>query len=401
MIAWNQAEMKPLEEFIDDCQFFHYMVEDSNATMVSFIPDETIAEYLDMDYFYNRSGRKIASTLVSRISDEENYVSKLAKIVVNRYKAKWEQLFARYADMETKSLLNNINLTTKTSYGKKNHKEGDDSLTKIGDEVHTLDGTETREESFPSARKTTREITGGWKDTDTTSTTRTGVQDVEESYPVARTSTKTTSGTYSDADSTATTRTGSTKVTDKGDTLTSRYGFNSPTPVGVQKVGPDDSTNGLTQETTYGESGLKDQRSGDITRSYNNFQEATVESGSTKVSTTFGENGLKDENAGDVERTYQNYKDEVQESGSKLLTIGFGQNGKTDTLSFDGRSDTREYSEDNELSGTDTITEEGYNYRRDEYLQQYLSLFSSAGMIDFIEIVFDDVDNVLTLPIFA
>lgn len=405
MIAWNQAEMKPLEEYIDDCRFFYYMVDHSadpsgNAgANLSFIPDDDVASYLDMEYFLNRSGRKIASTLVSRISDDENFVSKLAMIVINRYKAKWEQLFARYSDLETLSLLDNINVIRETTYGKKVNDTGTNTTTKSGTETHTQGGSEQREESFPQDRKTTRELSGGWKDTDTTSTTRTGTQDVTESFPSPRISTKAMTGSYADADTTSTTRTGSTKVTDKGDTATSIWGFNSSSAVRLNKSGPEDSETGLTTETSYGEEGLKDQRGGNITRTYNSLTEATTESGSSKLSTTFGENGLKDENAGDVTRLYQNYKDEMTETGTKRLTISFPNGGKTDELSFNNRSDSESISKESQLSGKDTYTERGHRYN--DYIQQYLSLFSSAQMLDFLEIVFDDVDNVLTLPIFA
>lgn len=395
MIAWNQVEMKPLEEFIEDGQFFLHMV-DSN---LSFIPDETVASYLDFEYFLNRSGRKIAAPIVARMSDSDNFVDTLASIVVNRFKPKWEQLFQRYSDLETKSLLDNISITRETLYGKTIIDRGESETIKKGTETHTLAGEEQREESYPQDRKTTREIQGGWKDTDTTSRTRTGTQDVTESFPTPRVSSKATSGSYADADTTSTTRTGSTKVTDKGDTTSSTWGFNSSTAVKLNKSGPDNAESGLTTETTYGEEGLKDQRGGNITRTYNQLTEATTESGTSKLSTTFGENGLKDENAGDVTRLYQNYKDEVKETGTKRLSISFPNGGKTDELSFNNRSDSETMSKTSFNTGKDTHTEVGHRYK--DYIQQYLAIFSSASMIDFLEIVFDDVDSVITLPIFA
>lgn len=395
MIAWNQAEMKPLEEFIEDGQFFSHMV-DSN---LSFIPDETVASYLDFEYFLNRSGRKIAAPIVARMSDSDNFVDTLASIVVNRFKPKWEQLFQRYSDLGTKSLLDNINITRETLYGKTITDSGESETVKNGTETHTLAGEEQREESYPQDRKTTREIQGGWKDTDTTSRTRTGTQDVTESFPTPRISSKATSGSYADADTTSTTRTGSTKVTDKGDTTSSTWGFNSSTAVKLNKSGPDNAESGLTTETTYGEEGLKDQRGGNITRTYNQLTEATTESGTSKLSTTFGENGLKDENAGDITRLYQNYKDEVKETGTKRLSISFPNGGKTDELSFNNRSDSETMSKTSSSTGKDTHTEVGHRYK--DYLQQYLAIFSSASMIDFLEIIFDDVDSVITLPIFV
>lgn len=325
MVAYNQIEMVPLEEVLDDMHIFSLMTD------VSFIPDNTVASYLDYEYFLNRSGRKIASPLVFRLSDEANFKTTIANIITNRYRSKWEGIFARYVDFETLNLLNNINVKQETVYGHAIGESGTDVLTKTGIESRKFDGSEIRTESYPVSRKSTRTITGS----------------------------------YTDEDNTTTTRTGSQKVTDKGGTLSSSFGFNSSSPVPVSRVEPIDGTIGTTQETTYGEDGLIDANSGAITR------------------------------------TYDNYVDEVEESGQKQVTSGYGEDGKTEELSFDGRSDSRSISKSISNSGKDTITETGYKYRRDELLQQYLTLFSSATMIDFLEIVFSDVDEVLTIPVFT
>lgn len=325
MKMFSQVEMIPLEEILDDMHIFSRMSD------LSFIPDATVASYLDYEYFLNRSGRKIASPLVFRLSDEPDYKVTIANIITNRYRVKWEGIFARYADFETLNLLNNINVKQETQHGHGINEVGSDRLTKTGTETRKYDGSEVRTESFPVARKTIRTITGQYKDEDSTSTTRSGSQ----------------------------------KVTDKGGTLSSSFGFNSNSPVPVGRVEPIDSAIGTTQETTYGDEGLVDRNSGAITR------------------------------------TYDNYKDELEETGQKQITNGYGEDGKTEELSFDERADSRSISKSISHLGKDTVTETGFRYRRDELLQQYLTLFSSASMIDFLEIVFTDVDEVLTLPIYG
>lgn len=372
---------------------------------LSFIPSPLVAEYLDLEYFYNHSQNKAASPLVLGLNvqtwEAGAMETKLASIITNRYKAKWEQLFSRFSDMSTINLLDNINLERETEYGKEVTTDGIDDLTKSGSETHTLGGSETRTESFPSDRKTTREISGGWKDTDTTATTRTGLQDVTESYSsqTPRISTKTTLGGYTDTDTTANTRTGQQTVTDKGNTLTGTFGFNSSTAVGASLTGPETSA-GVTQETTYGQEGLKDTHSGAITRSYgeNGLTETTTETGSKTLSTSYGQEGLKDANSGNIQRLYENYKDEVKETGTKQLEIAYGVGGKTDELSFDNRIDSREYGSTVTNSGTDTTTEKGYMYRRDTLVSQYLALFTSAEYFDFLSIVYNDCDEVLAGP---
>lgn len=325
MKTFSQVDMIPLEEILDDMHIFSLMSD------LSFIPDATVASYLDYEYFLNRSGRKIASPLVFRLSDESDYKVTIANIITNRYRVKWEGIFARYVDFETLNLLNNINVKQETQHGHAISETGSDVITKSGTETRKYDGSEIRTENFPLDRKTTRTITGS----------------------------------YSDADNTTTTRTGSQKVTDKGGTLSSSFGFNSDNPVPVGRVEPIDSVIGTTQETTY------------------------------------GENGLIDANSGSVTRTYNNYKDELVESGSKQIVDTYGDEGKTEELSFDARSDSHSISKSISNSGKDTVTETGFRYRKDELLQQYLTLFSSASMIDFLEIVFADVDEVLTLPIYG
>ena len=318
--------MIPIAEAIPSKEIFAHM------SGLSFIASSAVAEYMDLEYFYNHSYSKQASPLLEQLSSltwaSGQMETKLANIITNRFSAKCEGLFRQYASLATLNLLKNIDVLKETEYGHEIGVEGSDTLTKSGSETTTFGGTETRTESFPVARKSTRELSGGYSDTDTTATTRTGKQ----------------------------------TVANKGDTLSSVYGFNSSTAVPSSKTGPVDQT-GILEETTFGESGLVDSNSGAVTRLYNQ------------------------------------YKEETTESGSRQTTTSYGENGKTETLSFTDRGDSREYDSTTTHSGTDSITESGY--RLQSLVDEYIKLFTNGSLFDFLAIVYNDCDEVLASPYYV
>ena len=331
-MTFAEMEMKSLEEMIPDLNIFRSMQN------VSFITSADVAAYLDEEYFYNHSGMKVASPIVCRLyaTDVSTYVARLAAVIVNRYKPKWEQLFARYSGLLTDNLFDNVGYVKETVYGHKIKSEIDDDLEKKGVETQTDRGSETTTEEYP--------VNGGRK------------------------TTTTVSGSYSDTDTRTQTRTGSQKVTDKGDTSQAVYGFNSSSAVPSSISGPANDTTGLTSETTYGENGLIDANSGSLTRRYG------VDEGDTGLVT------------------------EVVENGSKTITKSYGQGGKSKELSFTQRKDERDITDETTHSGTDTETYSGHNHK--SLTEEMLKLFESAKMFDFLGTIFDDVDEVLTLPVF-
>lgn len=400
MRTWNQAEMRVLEEVFPDFDSGSGIFD--SLVGLSFIPDSASALSLNLDYFLNRSGRKIVSPLVSRICDDNtgeltsDGIVKLANIIKIRFTDKWENLWDEYVS-ET-GLLDTISIKEEVSHGKVTTRVGSEVLTKSGSEVSIRSGEETRDETFPESRKSSRTITGSYKDEANATNTRTGVQDVTESFPTERKSSKSITGGYKDTDTTATTRTGKETVTDKGDTSTTSYGFNSSNGVKTQKVGPD-TIAGTTTETDYG-TGLKDERSGDIEREYQNYKEETSETGSRKMSTTFGENGLQDEESGSTTRTYDDYKDETVETGSRRNKTTF--NNLADTLSYNNRQDSKSLSDSVTNSGKDTTTQVGFNIRRLSDKVEVLKLLYESPIIhNFFEVVYSDLDEILTVPVFG
>lgn len=367
-------------------------------------PDTTTAFALNSEYYLNRSGQKVAAPIIDRMVNENGELTNesigiLANIIKARFTHKWDKLWADYSS--NTSIFNNVLLSRSTTYGKSTSRTGSDTTTRTGTETSTKRGTETNEESYPTARKSTREISGGYTDTRDITNVRSGTENTTESFPTARTSSKSISGGYADTDTTANTRTGSQLVTDKGETATTSYGFNSGSGVKTQKVGPDNSSTGITTETTYGSAGLKDTKSGAITRAYNQYQEATTESGSRQLSTTYGQDGLSDAEDGTVQRVYNNYKDETTESGTRRTEKSYGQSGITDELSFNNRQDSRSTSSSETNSGTDTESESGYNIRRlSDKLDILTAMYENPRLNNFFEVVYADIDEVLTVPIF-
>lgn len=356
-------------------------------------------ESANMEYLYNRSGDKVPSSLVSHLAGGEVLtdvsLQSLAKVIKSRFAYKWNRLWAEYSDENP--LYNNVNLTTETQYGKLTNTTTKDTLSKSGTETHAKTGSEISQDSYPTERKTTHTIEGGWNDDSGLTQTRTGIEDVTETYPESRTSIKAITGGYKDTDTTSSTRTGKQTVTDKGDTLSSTFGFNSSSAVPTSRVGPADSTDGITQETQY--DNLSDTKSGNIARSYDEYKEQTTETGSRKVSTTYGDTGLKDESSRSDSRLYKDYKEEFTESGTHKNEKSF--NNVSDTVSFDQRIDDREVEAETSNSGKDTVKQSGYNIRRaTDRLEIITAMYNDPMLFNFFEIIYSDMDEVLTIPAF-
>ena len=400
MIQMKLQTLLPLTEALPTNRLFYYMANSG----VSFIPDTLTASYLDDEYFYNYSGNKQSSPLLEHYiglvdQTEQETATRLAAVILNRYSRKWEQLFRQYSSLSTLSLLDNINLTRETEYGKTTTDTSTSTLTKSGREIETIYLDESRTESYNpnNPRTTSRAITGRYTDAINSTATRSGTEETTESFPSPRKSTRTTTGAYSDADTVKNTRTGSTLQTDKGGMQTSVFGFNSSSPSPSSLSAPADPSTGVTTETTYGTNGLIDAHSGAVTRTYdatNPLKEELEESGTRKTATTFGENGLVDKTSGGTTRSYDNYRDDVTESGEKTLQISYGQNGRRTENEFANRSDATASSSTFANSGADTETETGFRYN--SLIDEYMKIFMSSEYLDFLSIVFDDCDEVLT-----
>ena len=384
---------------------FSHMV----STGLEWIPDADTALSLDLDYYYNRSGAKVPSNLVMELLGDNDTLTndatnRLASIAFARFNHRWDILWAMYSDES--SPFNTVNTTERFQHGKVTFTGGTTTNAKTGTETLTVSGVITEEESYDANNPymITREKKGKFTDTTNAKTTRTGTQEEEESFPVERKSTQKTTGGYNDTDTTVNTRTGLQKVTNKGTTLTEAFGFNSSSPVEQSQVGPADSTTGITEETTFGENGLKDTKSGGIHRIYDNggLVTETKEEGKRKVAMTFGQDGLKDTTNSGTTREYTNYKEEETRVGVKTVTTDYGEEGKQTETSFNDRVDTTTVNQSVTNSGTDTDTTTGYRFTAGRTKADVMNLFfGNPALTGFFEQVYDDIDQILTLPIFA
>ena len=120
------------------------------------------------------------------------------------------------------------------------------------------------------------------------------------------------------------------------------------------------------------------------------------------MSTTFGDDGLVDTSSTGSSRTYQSYVEEDTETGKRTTVTSYGNDGKREELSFTNRADERSKDETVTASGKDTTTEKGYRYSRAaDKLEIIRALFADPSINDFLAVVYNDLDAVLTCPIFV
>lgn len=345
MIAYLDAKMMSLEKAFPDFLSGGGIFDELDF---EWLPDASTKLSCNMEYYLNRSGRKMAAPLVARYVNPEtealdsSAIESLAHIVTMRFGVKWNRVWKEFSSES--SFINNVETTMNVKYGKGVSRLTTDNLSKTGSETDTVKMEETVEDDYTgqTPRITTRTITGSYTDT--------------------------TEGTD--------TRTGSQKITDKGALQDSVYGFNSSTAVPSSLHGPANEQVGTTQETTYGDgtegSGLIDSTKTSTTRVYGDSEHGTV------------------------------YADSVSETGKKKTTTSYGQEGKTIEKSFDKRNDTRTVVDSEMQSGEDTTSESGYRYNRaTDKLAIIQALFNDPSINDFFEVVYADIDSVLTCPIFV
>lgn len=308
-------------------------------TSLTFVPSVTIGDYMDEEYFWNYSGGKQISPLVESLYGRTDYSEEdIARYMAAIVVNRYGPKWeALFRQYASLATLDILNNISVTKTTEYGKNVGKNIADNLTSAEHKAIGTD----------KTTASVASN---TDT----------VNPDNP--RKSTKEVSGSYSDSGSSVNTRTGSQVVTDKGSILSSTYGFNSADAVPSSLSGPVTDA-GTTTETTFGEEGLKDAETSGSTRSYKDYKEATVESGEQ----------LSNSIASGDEHT------DTTESGTKV--------------------DDRQITSSEQASGRDVITETGRDLK--SLVDEYLTLFMSADILDFLAIVYDDCDNVMTCPFYA
>lgn len=414
-----------------------------------FIPTAIIAEYYDTEYFYMRSGRKVASPLVLRVLyDNDGFYQPseehtLANLVLSRYKSKWEMLYLHYTRGAGLSFINNISINESTS--------GD--LTSNSTKSTTL-SREITEVETPNTIKSEL-TTGGYTDTNTKSESdsniRSGSLSSRESGSTSNTLNKTGTetkvnthtGTITDAGNNGGTKTITTihrgTVTDAG----TQGGTDTVTLAHTGTINDSATTNALNSVFPYnasdnnGHPASNNAASENNTKTFNN-NDTTTETRSLTDGNTKTYNN--DDTVTDVSNLTDSNTKTFNNTDSETLTPNLTEasvlaHGKVITDSYDNLTDERSVQGSatngrlynnlaRSISNTGTISKSGtvsdtggttqsarenkigskiisgIDYRRTDLVKSYISLFVESPFIDFLKIVFEDTDEILTLPVF-
>ena len=340
-------------------------------------PDSTSAFSFNSDYFCNHSGGKAASPLVMRYASDSDYltlveIQTLAHIIYNRFHNKWDSLYSTYISSD--SLFDTINVVSTTA-GTVN---STDTKSRITSESKTSKASDSESEVKSGTRR------------DSESRADSGVTTLSGGHTERHsTSDSSTSITANDTDTTDSTVTADTtrhegSVTDTSATQgdASVFGFNSTTAV--------PTTRNLTTDGTTSVRDTTDNNANTTARS-------TSVSGSVNDTTT---------GAGTRDIAIQ-YNDEsnMRSASSDSSSTSDSSNTRTTASDSSTLSDT---STQESLSGANTSatdetnTRKGYDYSRGITRVDILEkLYTVPELFNFFEVVYADIDEVLTSPYYV
>lgn len=309
-----------------------------------FNPDDESATVLDLDYYGNYSGDKVASKLIHSLVDDESgelpitAFPKLAAMIRARYSAKWEILWEQYA---IQPWFDNVAIT-ETTAGTEN-----------GTEAKKTTALESETGSEDETTKSTA------KSSDSTTSVRTG--DVERKEGGATSQSETETGTSISE----TAHSGTVVEAENATGLDRTFGFNSG-DTGVKK---DSSVADTSNTQTFNN---KDT----VTEAPNRSTASIVSHGRT----TFEKyNNLSDVLAGAGSR---------DEDKSRSLQNNRARNN---SINADKSSNIV-------TSGTRIL--KGFDYRRQDRIQYLIQLFENPNLLPFFENLYNDVDQILCIPVF-
>lgn len=321
------------------------------------------------EYLYNRSGFKLPSPLVSQLAGDDTLslvsLRTLARIIENRFRYKWNRIWDEY--IESNPLWNNVDLS-----GTRN---GTGSTLDV-----TSDSSYYSRSNVESKNKGTTDTTvlsGGHEDTattaDTSTTTRSG--SVSEREGGTTTEAKSTSGnsitqiqhegTIGDVASSA------------GET--SRWGFNSSDAV---KTNSETSSDGTIRTFNNSDTTTETPSTNDIT--------ATAHGRTNTTSYNDMKDGISSNATGSTTRKYKDEKSETSHTGSDVTSTS-----GSDTVSKAGtKSGT--------TNTTETTRTSGYNIRNLSDKTEIIKLmYEDPFFHNFWEVIYRDIDEVLTCPVFV
>lgn len=323
----------------------------------------------NMDYLYNRSGLKVPSPLVLRLADGDTLTSvslqSLARIIKVRFEKKWTRIWEDY--VTTSPLWNTLDITEqKTGSGTTRDTTNDSSyLSRSQVETKSRDTTDTTTLSGSHDDTTTA--------TDSSTTTRSGT--VSETEGGTTTEAKSTSGNSI----TRTQHEGTIGDTTSSAGENSVWGFNSTSAV---KTNSQTSADGTLRTYDNTDTTTESPSTNDIT--------ATAHGRTNTTSYNDMKDGISSNTTGTTTRKYNNETSATSHTGSDTTS------GTTTD------STTREQTKSGSTQTSATTHTYGFNIRNLSDKTEIMKLLYTDPLFNnFWEVVYTDIDEVLTCPIFV
>ncbi len=363
--------------------------------------NENISGALDIEYHGNVSGDKIISPLVVKIKSGDTLnegektllATSIMAICGVNWGKQWETLSFEYSPIENYRMVERMtDDETVTEYGKSTTRTDNLTHRKTGTETADIDETDTRTDNLTHGKTGTETVTIDETDTRTDNLThgKTGTETVTIDETDTRTDNLTHEKTGTETRTDNLTDTTTPNLTTN--TANSVYGFNSSVgvPTGEQ-VGTETGTNTVTHTgTEQKQYNLSDNDTGTQTTARDGENETTFNTTETDTGT---QTTARD---GENQTTFNTTETD---------------NG-TQTIARDGTNETTF-----DTTDTDTGTQTLLNGGSDTHTRNYeltrsgnIGVTTSQQMIEseralwmwnfFRNVVFPDIDRVLTLPIY-
>lgn len=440
------------------------------------------SQVLNLDYYYNVSGDKIASKYLQaraeKQTDEEtgetyytipsSIMTNIGALITIKYQRKWVELWNQYA---IQSWFDNIKIDRETST------DGDESISDDGSIEHSgrdettgsnsVTGSYTDSTDIDDTRSLSKsgsivESMSNHEDKMTLEHTGDDVVVLTNSGTIEDNITKRLSGTNTDTLTHNTTKSNTgystTEFRPSGDDITilSHAGFDSTNTVHSGTIGDviNSNSNDLSFGfNTVGDNGnptLKNVTSNSTTRTFDNSDAVTVTPGVTdtttvtlSVKTERIDNNLSEAMTG-VDTTDhvlgERHDDVVTKTLSdthRTVTTPGVKDTNIETLKYDKSNTFQGYMETKGGSFTSDVTRtftnfikpfekdvkyglkkdisnirditrsnhvmetvRGFDYRRENRIEELVKLFENPNLFPFFQIVYSDIDEVMCLPVF-
>lgn len=326
----------------------YFDVDTSNGsifTKMTWAPwwEDADPRLLMFEYFYNHSGLKLPSMLVRKWADDAVMTVEKELDLANVLKIKFQQKWLAMWDL-LQAVAEAPDVTSgekkEIKYGKFVNKTGERDVDRNYHDDKTFAGSESHALSGTDLVTNESPANGG------------------------RTVTHEIGGSYADSDTRYVQKEGTEFVKDSGHTQTNVFGFNTSGDAGVPSEIVDSPLESNKTETSF--QNRKDSSGGSLTRSYTNYKETDTISGKVTDRTLYG----------------------------KTDTLSFSED-RADNVS--GEEDIYEDTKSTELnSGKDTITVSNHDK---SFVELFADTIEGFNNRNYFDVVFNDIDSVLTLRV--